>query len=52
VEVNLSDISARTLHLIVPKGAMTEIQKIAIEAARTRAMTANRYPVKIVITPY
>jgi hypothetical protein len=30
---------------------MTEVQGTAIEAARTRALIANRYPVKIIITP-
>ena len=52
IEVKSSDISERTLNLIVPRGAMTEIQQAAVEAARSRAMTVNRYPVKIVITPY
>ena len=49
--VELPDISDRVLNLVVPKGAMTEIQGAAIEAARSRAMIANRYPVKIIITP-
>ena len=49
--VELPDISDRMLNLVVPKGAMTEVQGAAIEAARSRALIANRYPVKIVITP-
>jgi hypothetical protein len=50
-EVSLSAISSRVLNLVVPKGAMTEVQGAAIEAVRMRALIANRYPVKIVITP-
>jgi hypothetical protein len=49
--VELPDISDRVLNLVVPKGAMTEVQRAAIEAARARALIANRYPVKIIITP-
>jgi hypothetical protein len=47
----LPDISERVLNLVVPKGAMTEVQRAAIEAARARALIANPYPVKIIITP-
>jgi hypothetical protein len=50
-EVSLSAISSRELNLVVPKGAMTEVQRVAIEAARMRALIANRYPVNIIITP-
>jgi hypothetical protein len=50
-EVSLSAISSRVLNLVVPRGAMTEVQGAAIEAVRMRALIANRYPVKIVITP-
>jgi hypothetical protein len=49
--VELPDISDRVLNLVVPKGAMTEVQRAAIEAARSRALIANHYPVKIIITP-
>jgi hypothetical protein len=49
--VESPDISDRVLNLVVPKGAMTEVQGAAIEAARARALIANRYPVKIIITP-
>jgi hypothetical protein len=49
--VELPDISDRVLNLVVPKGAMTEVQRAAIEAARARALVANPYPVKIIITP-
>jgi hypothetical protein len=49
--VELPDISDRVLNLVVPKGAMTEVQRAAIEAARARALIANPYPVKIIITP-
>ena len=49
--VELPDISDRVLNLVVPKGAMTKVQGAAIEAARSRALIANRYPVKIIITP-
>jgi hypothetical protein len=49
--VELPDISDRVLNLVVPKGAMTEVQRAAIEAARARALIANPYPVKITITP-
>jgi hypothetical protein len=49
--VKLSDISDRVLNLVVPKGAMTEVQEAAIEAAQARALIANRYPVKIIVTP-
>jgi hypothetical protein len=30
---------------------MTEVQEAAIEAAQARALIANRYPVKIIVTP-
>jgi hypothetical protein len=50
-EVSLSAISSRVLNLVVPKGAMTEVQRVAIEAARMRARITNRYPVNIIITP-
>ena len=50
-KLSLSDITDRVLNLVVPKGAMTEVQRAAIEAARARALIANRYPVKIIITP-
>ena len=49
--VRLPDISDRALNLVVPKGAITEVQRAAIEEARARALIANRYPVKIIITP-
>ena len=49
--VRSSDISERALNLVAPKGAITEVQRAAIEAARARALVANRYPVKIIITP-
>jgi hypothetical protein len=49
--VELPDISDRVLNLVVPKGAMTEVQRAAVEAARARALIANTYPVKIIITP-
>jgi hypothetical protein len=49
--VELPDISDRVLNLVVPKGAMTKVQGAAIEAARMRALIANHYPVKIVVTP-
>jgi hypothetical protein len=49
--VRLPDISDRVLNLVVPKGATTEVQRAAIEAAQARALVANRYPVKIIITP-
>jgi hypothetical protein len=49
--VRLPDISDRVLNLVVPKGAMTGVQSAAIEAAQARALVANRYPVKIIITP-
>ncbi len=49
--VKLSDISDRVLNLVVPKSAMTEVQVAAIEAVRARALIANSYPVKIIVTP-
>jgi hypothetical protein len=49
--VELPNISDRVLNLVVPMGAMTEVQRAAIEAAGARALIANRYPVKIIITP-
>lgn len=51
-EVAASNIQDRVLNLIVPKGSMTDEQYAAIEAVRERAMTANKYPVKIVVTEY
>lgn len=51
-EVAASDIKDRVLNLIVPKGSLTDEQYATIEAARQRAMTANKYPVRIVVTEY
>jgi hypothetical protein len=50
-EVKLSAITGRTLNLVVPTGAITEIQRAAVEAARVRALVTNRYPVEIIVTP-
>jgi hypothetical protein len=50
--VKLSDITERTLQLIVPLGSMTEVQSAAVEAAQARALVVNRYPVKIVVIPF
>jgi hypothetical protein len=50
--VKPQEISGRTLHLIVPKGSVTAVQRDVIEAARTRALVANKYPVQIVVTPF
>lgn len=50
-EVKSSTIADRVLNIVVPKDAMTEIQSAAVEAVRARALVANRYPVRIIITP-
>ena len=49
--VKLSEISDRVLNLVIPKGAMTEVQDAVIQAARARALITSRYPVKIIVTP-
>jgi len=51
-KITLSEIQDRVLNLIVPKGSLTKEQYAAIEAAKRRALTANKYPVKIVVTQY
>lgn len=51
-QVDASDIKERALNLIVPRGSVTEEMKSTIEVARKRAMTANKYPVKIIVTEY
>jgi hypothetical protein len=52
IEVPASGIKERVLNLIIPKGSMTDSQRATIEAATRRALTANKYPVRIVITEY
>ena len=50
--VKSSDITNRTLNLVIPKGSMTTVQREAIEAARRNALSRNRNPVEIIITPF
>ncbi len=51
IEVKSSDIEARVLRLVIPKGSGISEQEAAISAARIRAITLNR-PVKIIVSPY
>lgn len=51
-EVKNSEIRERVLNLIVPRGSVTDETNAAIEVARRRAVTTNKYPVKIIITEY
>jgi hypothetical protein len=44
-----SDISARTLHLIIPKGSMTALQRAAIEAAQAQAKSRG---IDLIITEF
>jgi hypothetical protein len=50
--VELADIAARVLNLVVPKGSMTSVQRAAIEAAQSRAALTNGNPVRLVVTPF
>ncbi|HEY3795971.1 MAG TPA: hypothetical protein VGM09_29465 [Bradyrhizobium sp.] len=50
-EVSLDEITGRVLQLVVPRGNMTERQRIIIEAARERAKRLN-YPVDLIITEF
>jgi hypothetical protein len=50
-EVETSAITGRVLNLVVPRGSMTTVQRSAIAAAERMAMTAGRYPVRIILTP-
>jgi hypothetical protein len=47
-----SDVTNRTLNLVIPKGSMTTVQREAIEAARRNALSRNRNPVDIIVTPF
>jgi len=46
------DIKGRAVHLIVPKGSITEAQQNVIESARARAMRYNNKAVDIIVTEY
>jgi hypothetical protein len=50
-EVETSAITGRVLNLVVPRGSTTTVQRSAIAAAGRMAMTAGRYPVRIILTP-
>jgi hypothetical protein len=50
--VKSSDITNRTLNLVIPKGSMTTVQLEAIEAAQRNALSRNRNPVEIIVTPF
>lgn len=50
-EVAKSDIKSRVLSLAIPKGGMTEQQKIVIESVRDWARTL-RFPIEIIITEF
>jgi hypothetical protein len=47
-----TDIKGRAVHLIVPKGSMTEAQRVVVDNIRTRAMRYNYRPVDIIITEF
>jgi hypothetical protein len=49
--VSPDQIARRALHLIIPKGSMTDAQKIVVEAARLRASSLKN-PVDLIVTPY
>jgi hypothetical protein len=49
--VPLEEITDREVSLAVPKGSMTEMQRIAIDAVRARAKMLNK-PVEITITEF
>ena len=51
-DIRGTDIDGRAVHLIVPKGSMTEAQRIIIERVRARAMRDNDRPVDIIITEF
>jgi hypothetical protein len=51
-DINDTDIDGRAVHLIVPKGSMTEAQRIIIERVRERAMRDRKRPVDIIITEF
>ena len=51
-DISDTDIDGRAVHLIVPKGSMTEAQQIVIERVRERAMRDRRRPVDIIITEF
>jgi hypothetical protein len=49
--VDEDQITGRMLQLVVPKGGMTEAQRIVVEAARTRAEALDK-SVGLIITPF
>jgi contact-dependent growth inhibition (CDI) system restriction endonuclease-like protein len=51
-DIRYADIDGRAVHLIVPKGSMTEAQRIIIERVRERAMRDRKRPVDIIITEF
>jgi hypothetical protein len=51
-DISGTDIDGRAVHLIVPKGSMTEEQRIIIESVRARAMRDRKKPVDIIITEF
>jgi hypothetical protein len=48
-EIKPSQITGRTLHLIIPRGAVTQVQRQALEAART---SANGKGLRLIITEF
>jgi hypothetical protein len=47
-EVKLSEINGRRLHLVFPKGSMSNMQRDVLDAVRIKAKTMYRYPVEII----
>jgi hypothetical protein len=50
--ISETDIKGRAVHLIVPKGSMTETQQNVIDSARARAMRYTDKPVDIIVTEF
>lgn len=51
-QVEASDIKDRVLNIIVPRGSVTDEMNATIDVARNRAIRANKYPVKIIVTEF
>ena len=49
IDIRSSDIRRRVLSLAIPKGAMTEAQRAAIEASERQAAGLG---IEIIVTPF
>jgi hypothetical protein len=52
LEINETDITARAVQVIVPRGSMTDAKQTVIDEVSTQAIRFNDRPVKIIVTEF